>query len=96
MNAQYISEMVKQNALNRAFRKSRNLYLNKGRLGKFLSSKKTYSFKKLSLAELRQRKRNRTVKIATERKMRWLKSGLALIISFFILKGIIYGMFIVF
>lgn len=96
MNAQYISEMVKQNAINRTFRKSRNRYLNKGKLEKKLSSKKTYAFKKLSLAELRQRKLNRTVKFAAERKLRWLKTGLALVVSGLILKGALYAFFIIF
>ena len=96
MDAKYISEMINQNTVNRAFRKSRNLYLNKGKLEKSLSSKKVYSFKKLSLAELRQRKLNRTVKFTAERKLRWLKTGLALVISGLILKGALHAFFIIF
>ena len=96
MGSGHVMEMIRTLKANRELRKSRNTYFDKDKLKKVTYSQKAYAFKKCSLAELGQRKRNRKVKFAAERKLRWLKTVLALVISALILKGTFYILLIVF
>ena len=91
MGSGFAVHMMKTLEANRALRKERSMYFNKWKHSSTNHTRRAYEFKEISLAELRQRKKERKIKLSTEKKLVWAKTIASVTITSLIITILIYG-----